>query len=116
VVFAYLLMLPFAIQFLLTFGSDIAQPLPAIGEYINFVTSILFWAGLTFETPLVIFFLAKIRLVNVKRLQSFRRFAIVGAFILAAVITPTPDPINQSIVALPIIVLYELGIILARFA
>ncbi len=116
VVFAYFLMLPFALQFLFTFGSDIAQPLPAIGDYINFVTSVLFWVGLTFETPLVILFLAKVRIVNVQKLKSFRRFAIVLAFIIAAVITPTPDPINQTIVALPIIILYEIGILLARFA
>lgn len=116
VVFAYYLMLPFALQFLFTFGSDIAQPLPSIGDYINFVSSVLFWVGLTFETPLVIFFLAKIKVVNVQKLKSFRRFAIVGAFVIAALVTPTPDPINQSIVALPIIVLYELGIFLARFA
>lgn len=116
VVFAYVLMLPFALQFLFTFGSDIARPLPSINDYINFVVSVLFWVGLTFETPLVIFFLAKVRLVNVQRLKAFRRFAIVGAFIIAAIVTPTPDPINQTIVALPIILLYELGIILARFA
>lgn len=116
VAFAYNLMLPFALQFLFTFGSNIAQPLPSIGDYINFVTSVLFWVGLTFETPLVIFFLAKVGLVKVPQLRSFRRFAIVLAFVIAALVTPTPDPLNQTIVALPIIVLYELGIILARFA
>ncbi|MEP7200726.1 MAG: twin-arginine translocase subunit TatC [Chloroflexota bacterium] len=116
VVFAYYLMLPFALNFLFTFGSDIATPLPSINEYISFVTSVLFWVGLTFQTPLIIFFLAKVRLVNVPKLKRFRRFAIVGAFIVAAFVTPTPDPINQAIVALPIILLYELGIILARFA
>ena len=116
VTFAYLLMLPFALQFLFTFGADIAQPLPSIGDYINFVSSVLFWVGLTFETPLVIFFLAKLKVVNVQKLKAYRRFAIVAAFVIAAVVTPTPDPINQSIVALPIILLYELGILLARFA
>lgn len=114
VAFAYLLMLPVALQFLFTFNSDIAQPLPSINDYINFVSSILFWIGLTFQTPLVIFFLAWLKLVTVKQLTQFRRFAIVGAFIIAALVTPTPDPLNQSIVALPIILLYELGIILAR--
>jgi sec-independent protein translocase protein TatC len=116
VVFAYALLLPVALNFLFTFGSDIAQPLPSIGDYISFVASVLFWVGLTFETPLVIFFLAKIRVVNVQKLKTFRRFAIVGAFVIAALVTPTPDPINQSIVALPLIVLYEIGIFLARFA
>ena len=109
-------MLPFATQFLFTFGADIAQPLPSIAAYTNFAVTILFVAGLTFQTPLVIFFLAKIKVVNTQQLKTFRRYAIVLAFILAALITPTPDPINQALVALPIIVLYELGIIFARFA
>jgi sec-independent protein translocase protein TatC len=116
VVFAYFLMLPFATNFLFTFGSDIAQPLPSINEYISFVVSVLFLVGFTFETPLVIFFLAKLKIVDIPKLKSARRFAIVGAFIIAALVTPTPDPINQAIVAIPIILLYELGIILARFA
>src|SRR4029079_9308929 len=116
VVFAYFLMLPFATNFLFTFGSDIAQPLPSINDYISFVVSVLFLVGLTFETTLVVFFLAKLHIVNVPKLKSYRRFAIVSAFTIAALVTPTPDPINQGIVAIPIILLYELGIFLARFA
>jgi sec-independent protein translocase protein TatC len=116
VTFSYLLMLPLAAQFLFTFGSEIAQPLPAIADYINFATTILFVAGLTFQTPIIIYFLARIKVVNVPKLKTFRRYAIVLAFIIAALVTPTPDPINQTIVALPIIILYELGIIFARFA
>lgn len=116
VTFAYTLVLPVAIGFLFTFNLDIAQPLPSINDYINFVTTLTFWIGLTFETPLVIFFLAKLKLVKVEQLKRFRRFAVVGGFVLAAVITPTPDPLNQTIVALPIIILYEVGLFLARFA
>ena len=116
VAFAYFAMLPFALKYLLTFGSDLVEAKWAIGEYISFVTSLLLWVGLSFETPMVIYFLAKLKIVNAKKLSSYRKFAIVGAFIMAALITPTPDPFNQLMVAIPIILLYELGIILARFA
>ena len=114
--FAYFLMLPFALQYLLTFGSDLVEAKWAIGEYISFVTSLLLWVGVAFETPLVVFFMAKLRIVNAKKLSSYRKYAFVLAFVIAAIITPTPDPFNQMMVAVPIILLYELGIILARFA
>jgi len=116
VAFAYFLMLPFALQYLLTFGSDLVEAKWAIGEYISFVTSLLLWVGVAFETPLVVFFMAKLRIVNAKKLSSYRKYAFVLAFVIAAIITPTPDPFNQTMVAVPIILLYELGIILARFA
>ena len=88
-------MLPFALKYLLTFGSDLVEAKWAIGEYISFVTSLLLWVGVSFETPMIIFFLAKLHVVNVKKLSAYRKYAIVGAFVLAAVITPTPDPFNQ---------------------
>ena len=116
VAFAYFAMLPFALKYLLTFGSDLVEAKWAIGEYISFVTSMLLWVGVSFETPMIIYFLAKLHVVNVKKLSAWRKFSIVGAFVLAAVITPTPDPFNQLMVAIPIILLYELGIIMARFA
>ena len=116
VTFAYFFMLPFALKYLLTFGGDLVEAKWAIGEYISFVTSLLLWVGVSFETPMVIFFLAKLHVVDAKKLSGYRKYAIVGAFIAAAIITPTPDPFNQIMVAIPIILLYELGIILARFA
>ena len=87
-----------------------------IGNYINLVVTLLFWLGVAFETPLVIFFLSKIGLVTPRSLARQRRLAVVLAFILGALITPTFDPVNQSLVALPIIFLYELGILLSRVA
>lgn len=116
VAFGYFILLPPAIKFLLTFGSDIATPMIKIGNYINLVTMLLFWIGLSFELPAVLFFLAKLGVVSAEGLAKKRRFALIGAFILGAVITPTFDPVNQSLVAIPLIVLYELGIILSRFA
>lgn len=116
VLFAYFAMLPFALKYLLTFGSDLVEAKWAIGEYISFVTSLLLWVGVAFETPMVIYIMAKLKVVNAKQLASFRKFAIVAAFVMAAVITPTPDPFNQLMIAIPIILLYELGIFMARFA
>ena len=114
--FGYFVLLPPALNFLLTFGSDIATPMIRIGNYINLVVTLLFWLGVSFQTPLVMFFLSKIKIVTPRALARQRRFAIVVAFILGALITPTFDPINQSFVAVPIILLYEMGIWLARLA
>ncbi len=114
--FGYYVMFPPMISFLLNFGSDIATPMIRIGNYINLILTLTFWMGLIFEMPVVIFFLAKIGVVSYEFLSKQRRYAIVAAFILGAIITPTFDPINQSLVALPIIVLYELSIWLAKFA
>ncbi|MCH8088375.1 MAG: twin-arginine translocase subunit TatC [Chloroflexi bacterium] len=114
--FGYYVLLPPALNFLLTFGSDIATPMIRIGNYINLVVTLLFWLGVSFQTPLVMFFLSKIRVITPRTLARQRRFAVVVAFILGALITPTFDPVNQSLVAVPIILLYELGIWLARLA
>lgn len=115
-VFGYYVLIPPGIRFLLTFGSDIATPMIRIGNYINLVVTLLFWLGVSFETPLVMFFLSKIGVITPRVLAKQRRFAVVVAFILGALITPTFDPVNQSLVAIPIILLYEIGIWLARLA
>ena len=112
--FGYRVLFPPAVKFLLTFGSDVATPYIRIGNYTNLMVTLLLWMGLVFETPLILFFLSKIGLVTPKLLARSRRYAVVVAFILGAIITPTFDPINQTLVALPIIVLYEVGIWLAK--
>ena len=76
--------------------------------------SLLFWMGVVFEIPIVLFFLARLGVVTSGMLSRNRKWAVVGAFILGAIITPTLDPVNQILVALPIIVLYEFGIILSK--
>lgn len=114
--FGFLVVIPAATRFLLGFGGGAIEPFWSIAEYLSFVTSFLFWIGVSFETPLFLFFLAKLGVVNVAQLGRYRRYAFVGAFVLSAIITPTPDPFNQTIVALPIYLLYELGVLLARFA
>ncbi len=112
--FAYYIALPPAMRFLLTFGEGTAEPFIEIGSYIDFVTRMIAGVGATFETPLIIMFLARIGVVNYRKLIGWWRYAIVLAFVVSAVITPTIDPVTQSLVAGPIILLYAVGIVLAR--
>jgi len=116
VLFCYFFMLPFALRYLLTFGGGVAQALPAISDLISFMVNLMFFVGLSFETPLAVFFLAKAKIVSYQRLRSMWKYAFLFAFVVGAIITPTPDPINQAIVSIPIFLLYLLGVILARFA
>ena len=116
VAFAYFVLTPPALHFLLTFGGDVAVPLIRVSNIINLMIRLLFWMGLAFETPLVMFLLAQLGIVTAKSLSRFRRYWVVVAFVLAAIITPTVDPFNQALVAGPLLVLYEVGILLARIA
>jgi sec-independent protein translocase protein TatC len=116
VAFAYFVMLPSAINFLQTFMADIIEQQWAIGEYLSFVTSLLFWIGVAFELPLVVYFLAKLGIVNAQMLSKNRKYAVVAIAVVAAVITPTVDPFNMALVMGPLIVLYEIGVILAKIA
>ncbi len=114
VAFGYFILVPPATKFLISFGSEIATPQIKIGNYISVVTRLLLAIGLVFEMPVVTSFLARLGIITSKWLASRRRTAIIVAFILAAIITPTFDPINQSLVAAPLIVLYEMSIWLAK--
>ena len=116
VAFAYYVLTPPALHFLLTFGGDVAVPMIRISNIINLMIRLLFWMGLAFETPLVMYLLASLGIVSAQGLGRFRRYWVVVAFILAAMITPTVDPVNQALVAGPLLVLYEVGILLARIA
>ena len=116
VLFAYFVLLPPALNFLLTFGGDIAQPMIKVDNYISVLVRLLFWLGMVFEIPLIMFFLSKIGILNTEILKKFRPWAYVLAFVLGGIITPTFDPINQSLVAVPIIILYEFGTLLVRIA
>jgi sec-independent protein translocase protein TatC len=114
VVFAYFILIPPATTFLLSFGANIATPEIRIGNYIGLVTRLLLAIGLVFEMPVITTFLARLGVLKPKWLSDRRRTAVIVAFILAAIITPTFDPINQSLVAVPLIILYELSIWLAK--
>ena len=112
--FGYFVLLPPALHFLITFGEGIAEPMIRIGNYISLLVNLLFWMGLAFETPFIMLMIAKLGIVHPRKMASFRKYSLVLAFILAAFITPTFDPVNQTIVALPLVVLYEIGILMAR--
>jgi sec-independent protein translocase protein TatC len=116
VCFAAFIMLPAAIQFLESFLSAIVDNRWTLDNYIDFVTRVMFWMGIVFQTPLIMFFLAKLNLVTARKLSNFRKYAIVLCAIIAAIVTPTPDPVNMMIVMVPLYLLYEVGIILARLA
>jgi sec-independent protein translocase protein TatC len=90
------------------------RPLIRVGDYLGFVTPILFWMGVAFETPVVVLVLARVGVLDASRLGLYRKYAILVAFVLAAVITPTPDPLNQALIAIPLWILYEIGVLLAR--
>jgi sec-independent protein translocase protein TatC len=112
--FAFYVMLPTALPFLLNFMGIHTIPRPS--SYISFVTNIMFWIGISFQYPLIIFVLAKIGIIKAKVLVDQWRLAVVIIAVIAAVVTPTVDPINMSLVMLPLLVLYIISILLARIA
>ena len=114
VVFGYKFLVPPAVNFLTTFGADIATPQIKIGNYISIVTRLLIAIGFVFELPVITTFLARLGVITSKWLADKRKPAIIIAFVAAAIITPTWDPLNQILVALPLIVLYELSVWLAK--
>ena len=116
VAFAYFVMLPVGLKFLLHFGEGIAVPLINITEYMSLVTALLFWLGVVFELPPAMFLAVKMRLVSYQRFTRFRRYVPAAAFVLSALLTPSFDVVNQTLVALPIIALYEVGIFLSWVA
>jgi len=112
--FAYFVMLPTALPFLLNFMGIKTIPRPS--SYIKFTTGMLFWIGMAFEFPIVIYFMATMGLVRAELLLSQWRLAIVVIAVISALITPTIDPVNMALVMGPLIVLYFLSILLAKFA
>jgi sec-independent protein translocase protein TatC len=112
--FSLLVVTPGAVAFLLSYGGPGLQPMISIGSYFDFMLKFTLAFGAIFEVPLALTLAARMGLVTPKGLAKNRKYAILGAFVAAAILTPTPDMINQSLMAGPIIVLYEIGIISAR--
>jgi sec-independent protein translocase protein TatC len=111
--FCYLTVLPWAMHFFLGFGTETVVPQITVSEYMSFATRLIFAFGTVFQLPLVIFFLSRIGIVTATGLAKFRRFAIPLIFLTSAVLTP-PDVVTQIALSLPLILLYELGIITAK--
>jgi len=114
VAFGYFILIPPAIKFLISFGSNIASPEIKIGNYISIISRLLLAIGLVFEMPVITTFLSRLGVITPRWLSSKRKGAVIFAFVVAAIITPTIDPVNQCLVAAPLIVLYELSIWLAK--
>jgi sec-independent protein translocase protein TatC len=111
--FGHYFLFPMTFRFLYTFGGDDMQFLPRIGEYWSFYSWFLLGLGLVFQIPVVIFVLAQLGLVSAGFLLRGWKFAILGSFILSAIITPTPDIVTQTALAGPMIGLYGLGVLIA---
>ena len=112
--FCYFVTLPFGVQFLLGYQSEHIKPLISVGKYVAFCTAFIFGFGLTFELPLILALLAYIKMIHADFLTRNRRYAILIIAILSAVITPTPDIFNMSLMGGPLYILFEIGIILVK--
>ena len=114
VLFCYLLLLPFAIPFLLTYKTENLIAIIRIGDYIDFVLKFLLASGAIFELPLIIVLLSRMGIVSPDWLAKYRKYAFLVSFVIGAILTPTPDVFNQTILSIPIYLLYEAGIVAAR--
>ena len=107
--FGYFVVFPFGFQFFLGYATDFIRPMPSVKEYFSFSTGMLFAFGLIFELPLFMLFLSALGIVTHQSMRKYRKFAILGNFIVAAILTP-PDVVSQCLMAGPLCILYEIGI------
>lgn len=114
VVFAYLVVFRLAINFFIVSGEDIAKPMLSLEKYVHFLFAFLVPFGIMFQTPIVVAVLTKLGIVNANMLSKVRKYLILLIFVIAAVLTP-PDVVSQVLLALPLLVLYEISIIISRF-
>ncbi len=110
---AYLLVIPYGFNFLLGFAGDQMTPMISIREFVIFIFKVLILFGIIFETPLVLFIMSLFGIINSKMLSKFRRYIIILIFIAAAMLTP-PDPVTQILLAIPLVILYEISIIVIK--
>lgn len=116
VLFGYFICLPPAFEFFVSFSSDFLKPMFSLKEYLSLTLKFLLGFGVAFQLPVFLFFMTKIGIVNPRMLSKQRRYAILIIFVVAAILTPSPDALTQTLMALPLIVLYEIGIVVSRFA
>lgn len=113
--FCFFFVLPFAIKFLTGYGADIMTPIITVSSYISFAGMMILAFGFAFELPVVGYFLGKIGIVSSRGLSKIRPYAIVAILIIAAILTPTPDVFTQLLLAVPLMLLFELTIYLVKF-
>ncbi len=116
ILFGYFIALPPAFRFFVSFSTDFLKPMISFREYLSLTLKFLLAFGLSFEMPVFMFFLARIGVVNSKMLARQRRYAILIIFIASAILTPSPDAISQVLMAVPLMILYEVSIVLTKFA
>ena len=116
VLFGYFIALPPAFEFFVSFNNQYLQAMISFSDYLSLFVTFLLGFGLSFELPIFIFFLAKLGIVNAKMLSKQRRYAILVIFIVAAILTPSPDALSQILMAIPLMFLYEVSIFVAKFA
>jgi len=114
VLFCFFFLLPFAIPFLVSYKTEHLKAIIKIGDYINFTLMFMLAAGAVFELPLIMIVLGRMGIINVDSLTKFRKYALLGSFIIGGIVTPTPDAFNMTIMSIPIYLLYELGILGVR--
>lgn len=112
VVFAYIVSLPNALVFLSHFGGESIVALITVDEYYNFVLAYLLGFALLFQLPIIVLFINRLKPLKPSKMMKAQRYIILGSFIIAAILTPTPDPINQAMMAMPAIVLYQVAVII----
>lgn len=113
--FGYFVVFPFGFKFFMGFSDEYVKAFPSVKQYLSFSIKLLFAFGIVFQLPIVVFFLTKIGLVTRDMLKRQRKYAILLTFVIAAILTP-PDVITQCMMAGPLILLYEIGIFISRFA
>ena len=116
IAFAYFVMLPLAMKFAAQFGSEAIKNEFSIEEYMSIIISVMLAAGVVFELPMVSFFLSKLGILTPKFMRKYRRHAIVVILILAAILTPGADPVSQVILAVPLVLLYEISIFISKIS
>jgi sec-independent protein translocase protein TatC len=116
IAFAYFVMLPTALHFFAGFGTAEIENNIAINEYMAFIIGVMLGAAIVFELPMVSWFLSKLGILTPEFMKQYRRHAIVGILIIAALLTPGTDPISQLLLAIPLMLLYELSIWISRMA
>jgi sec-independent protein translocase protein TatC len=111
--FGYFVVFPYGFKFFIGFATEDIQALPSVKQYFSFAIRLLLAFGLVFEMPVAVLFLTKIGLITPEAMKKYRKFSILGSFVLSAILTP-PDVATQLMMALPIIILYELSILISR--
>jgi sec-independent protein translocase protein TatC len=116
ITFAYFIMLPMALKFAEQFGSEAIKNQFAINEYMSIIISVMLAAGVVFELPMVSFFLSRLGILTPEFMKKFRRHSIVIILFLAAILTPGADPVSQLILAVPLVLLYEISIFISKLS